>query len=299
MKSYNELERILNDEKPVLLISNGINRHNNKSHPSWEDLLGDLSPDCDLTKRMMEARDLSNTEKYDIIDHHTSNIQSPSNLKERSREDLQIRICDVLRSWQPSDHHKRIVKWAERNKMPIITVNYDENLSCAIKAEFYKHGNRHRPVFPWDSYFSTQKIEDPRTSFAIWHAHGTIRLRKSIRAGLRHYMGSVRNVRENFIYTQNTGLYTMYEAWEGKRTWLQIFFFCPIIMIGFGFNKDETFLRWLFLERAFLHRYNPQYFKKTWFVQSENNERLFLEKLGSEVIRADFEEIYENNAWNY
>lgn len=301
MKNYREeLGKILNDEKPALLIGNGINLHNknNESTTSWNELLANLSPEIGLTKH----KDLSNTEKYDIIDYKTRSVVGHSDPKARPREDLQISICNMLRSWEPSDHHKKIVKWAKRKKVPIITVNYDENLSRAIKAKFYKHGRRHRPVYPWDSYFSTQKIDDPRTSFAIWHAHGTIRLQKSIRIGLRHYMGSVRNVREKFIYNNETGLYKKYEDWEGTRTWLQIFFFCPIIMIGFGFNKDETFLRWLFLERAFLHRQNPKYLRKTWFVGSKDKSRSFLEMLGVEMIPIpadEYEQIYENNAWDY
>lgn len=48
-------------------------------------------------------------------------------------------------------------------------------------------------------------------------------------------------------------------SWRGFHTWLHPFFSSDIAIIGFGFGKDETFLRWLFLERARLFQRFPSH----------------------------------------
>lgn len=127
---------------------------------------------------------------------------------------------------------------------------------------------------------------------------------RSIRLGLTHYMGSVQRAR-SWVYG-GRGLRAMAInreiSWRGANTWLEIFFFCPIMIFGFTFGKDENFLRWLFLERARLHKIVPRWKTKTWFfeVQSSNsqNRRPFFEGLGIEYVTVpDFAEIYEDPIW--
>jgi hypothetical protein len=142
-----------------------------------------------------------------------------------------------------------------------LTVNFDENLSNAARAEVFRGGDGFTDYYPWSSYFSDAEIGDPRASFAIWHAHGMRQYRRSIRLGLTHYMGAVQRARP-LIYNRGG----LRELGAGtplgvSGTWLEVFFFCPLVMLGFGFNKDETFLRWLFLERARLHRLRPEWKK--------------------------------------
>jgi len=83
-----------------------------------------------------------------------------------------------------------------------------------------------------------------------------------------------------------------------------VFFFCPLILVGFGFGKDENFLRWLFLERARLHKLRPDWAAKTWFVDrgtaDEKQRRVFLEGLGMEVVTVpEYSDIYANQAWKH
>jgi hypothetical protein len=90
--------------------------------------------------------------------------------------------------------------------------------------------------------------------------------------------------------------------WRGRNTWLDILFFCPMMIFGFGFNKDENFLRWLFLERARLHKINPVWKTKTWFIDTPRNGSLhrkpFFEGLGMEYVTvADYADIYEDPTW--
>ena len=91
-------------------------------------------------------------------------------------------------------------------------------------------------------------------------------------------------------------------SWRGSGTWLEVFFCCPLMIVGFSFGKDENFLRWLILERARLHKLVPSWRKNGWFVAKKSSEndhrRPFFEKLGIKfVIVSDHEEIYENDVW--
>ncbi|MER8441394.1 hypothetical protein NKH36_34055 [Mesorhizobium sp. M1312] len=67
------------------------------------------------------------------------------------------------------------------------------------------------------------------------------------------YMGSVDRARA-WMYRGDNSLIRYLQgnsvSWRGFHTCLHPFFSSDIAIIGFGFGKDETFLRWLFLERA-------------------------------------------------
>ena len=297
---------ILRQQRLVLLVGNGINRHNGDKSSSWNGLLDKLAAKWNPTLCVTETSDMSNTEFFDILDIDRGK-QDPAKSK-IGRRNLQEEFSNLMGSWKPADHHKKIVGWALQHETPIITVNFDENLSRAVRADFWRAKKRFTHYYPWSSYFSNRQIDDPRSNFAIWHAHGMMRYKTSIRLGLRHYMGSVQRAR-GWIYNSSDGLLTKAHNgencpdWQGSDTWLQSFFFCPILMLGFGFGKDETFLRWLFLERALLHRTRPDWKEKTWFVDTEKptdpvKRRPFLEGLGIEVVTVkDHADIYEDPAW--
>ena len=282
--------------KPALLIGNGINQFKSSASSSWKDLLGKLAATYDLNLSQKEMDEMSNTEFFDILD-----LAKP--LEDRSS--LQRSFCDLMKSWEPSEHHQTIVSWAQRHQAPIITVNFDENLSKAIDAK-YIIGKGFTQWYPWSSYFSDQQINDPRTSFAIWHAHGMMRYSQSIRLGLTHYMGAVQRAR-TWVYRGDNALRGLAAkrgeaTWTGQNTWLDVLFFCPLMIFGFGFNKDENFLRWLFLERARLHKINPSWKAETWFIDTPRNgslhRRPFFEGLGMEYVTVtDYADIYEEAKW--
>ena len=249
--------------KPALFIGNGINQFKNSATSSWKDLLGTLAADYQLNLSQKEMDEMSNTEFFDILD-----LAKP--LEDRSS--LQRKFCDLMKSWEPSEHHSAIVSWAQRHQSPIITVNFDENLSKAANAK-YVVGEGFTQWYPWSSYFSDTRIDDPRRRFAIWHAHGMMRYAQSIRLGLTHYMGAVQRARP-WVYRGENALRSAAtkgsdSRWKGRNTWIDVLFFSPMMIFGFGFNKDENFLRWLFLERARLHKLNPRWKTKTWFIDTD------------------------------
>ena len=123
------LAKILGARKPpALLIGNGINRHSNNARSSWEDLLGKLARKQSLSFTQKQMLEMSNTEFFDILD-----LAKPK----QDRGSLQREFCDLMASWQPADHHAIIMGWAQRHAVPIITVNFDENLSRSIGAQYF------------------------------------------------------------------------------------------------------------------------------------------------------------------
>ena len=300
----NKLKEILG-HKPTLLIGNGINLHDNEGFPNWNDLLVKITEDLGLNLDSKITEDMSNTERYDIIDlaYRTMYMYKPS----RYESSLQQAICSSLEDWDHTCHHKTIVNWAMGNDVPIITVNFDKNLSYAADIQENFFTDRRITTYPWNSYYSKEKIKEPESEFAIWHAHGTIELPRSIRLGLRHYMNSVINAKSRMLNNSKNGLFCPDQhlpynsKWSGLKSWLQAFLFNKILVIGFGFEKDETFLRWLFLERAFFRK---KYLGKSgisaWIVdvKKEKKKRSFFESLNTKVVNFEqYSDIYENDAW--
>lgn len=291
MTEFSQL--ISTQEKPALLIGNGINLFNGSDSSSWRRLLGTLAHRSNLKLSEDEAAEMSNTEFFDILD-----------LAKENKSSLQKEFCYLMTDWKPSDHHIDIVNWARRHSRPILTVNFDENLSKSIDARLYGRGKDFTDFYPWNSYFSDRLIADPRNSFAIWHAHGMARYSRSIRLGLTHYMGSVQRAR-SWLYGER-GLRAQAkhgnDTWRGRESWLDIILFCPLVIFGFTFGKDESFMRWLFLERARIHRIRPEWKAKTFFVDTPKNGSLhrkpFFNGLGIEYIAIRrYSEIYSNVAW--
>ncbi|CAM3638094.1 hypothetical protein [Thalassospira profundimaris] len=283
-------------EKPALLIGNGINIHGGNGTSNWDGLLDKLARRQGLEFTSSEREEMSNTEFFDILD-----LAKPY----EDRETLQSEFCDLMKTWQPTRHHERIANWALRNKRPIVTVNFDENFSRSINADFYRSSKGFTDFYPWSSYFSDRRILRPREEFAIWHAHGMMRYRRSIRLGLTHYMGAVQRARA-WVYSVENSLRARKKLgaidWQGSDTWLDILFFSPVLIFGFSFGKDENFMRWLFLERAKLQKIASIQSGETWFVEKKSqnslNRKAFFERLGMRFITVEsYAEIYEDPAW--
>jgi hypothetical protein len=288
------LSELMKGQKPALLIGNGINRHNSRDS-SWDQLLDQIAKQQGLKLTKEERQEMSNTEFFDILD-----LAKPS----EDRSSLQAQFCNLMSGWKPAAHHTNIVRWAHRHHRPIVTVNFDENLSRAMDTDFYRTRGSFTDFYPWRSYFSDREIADPRSSFAIWHAHGMMKYPRSIRLGLTHYMGSVQRAR-SWVFNSGGLRGVVKQAgteWRGSDTWLEVLFFSPLLIIGFTFGKDETFLRWLFLERARLHKIAPERKAKTWYVCGESGDsqhrRLFFERIGMNFATLPkYADIYEAPFW--
>src|SRR6185295_4780182 len=92
------------------------------------------------------------TEFFDVID-----------LKAGARSgELAGTFCEEMRSWHPQEHHRRIMDWAVRHDVPVLTTNFDEVLSNAVNAKLMRPnvaGFTH--WYPWDSRFAHELHDDP------------------------------------------------------------------------------------------------------------------------------------------
>lgn len=299
----NTLVSILSRQSGVaLLVGNGINRFANQNS-SWEDLLATISRRLEIDLSQDELLEMSNTEFFDILDISRQSSDSTY---------LKQLFCDLMRHWMPGAHHSRLVGWAQRYASPIMTVNFDENLSRSVSTKFILTCGLAPPkvgfssYYPWQSFFGPENVENPAEAFGIWHPHGMLRYSRSIRLGLRDYMGSVQRAR-SWIYHGENSLVRYFkqdkQSWRGFQTWLHPLFTCDIALVGFGFGKDETFLRWLFLERARLHKQFPLRARRAWFVtvdDARNRHREpFLTRLGIQMVELkSHQHIYESEAWD-
>lgn len=268
---------------------------NDHENSSWETLLQTLAERQGIFLNQNQLKEMSNTEFFDLLE-----LARPYD----GRGNLQKDFCDLMAPWGHKDHHEILMAWAIRRSAPVITVNFDEILSAASGATFVRTKSGFTDFYPWSSYFSVGPIENPRSEFAIWHAHGMVRYPRSIRLGLTHYMGSVERARRLIYGSHGLRSNTVVTSkdWKGAGTWLEPLFFCPILVIGFGFGKDENLMRWLFLERARFHRIRPAMKSEAWFVvrgaEIDDHRRPFFEGLGIKMLFIDsYEDIYENIAW--
>ena len=88
-------------------------------------------------------------------------------------------------------------------------------------------------------------------------------------------------------------------CWNGINTWLHIFFNADLCILGLGLDVNETFLRWLMIERESYFRKFPERSKEGWYLYSredkmEEGKRLFLQSTGfNEIKLKSREEVYE------
>jgi len=117
-------------------------------------------------------------------------------------------------------------------------------------------------------------------------------------------MGSVQRAR-SWVYGKS-GLrqnpQQRISSWSGSQTWLQVLFLSPLMIFGFGFGKDELFLRWLFLERARLHKRLPKWAVQTWFIETgtaqQGRRDAFFEGLGIKRVTVEkYADLYDNPEW--
>lgn len=131
------------------------------------------------------------------------------------------------------------------------------------------------------------------------------RYRRSIRLGLRHYMGPVQRAR-TWLHRGEANLFNAKNRpdWNGARTWVHLIFNKPLLIFGLGLTETEVFLRWLLIERARYFRKFPERAHPAWYVYthedddtSEAGKLFFLEGVGINCVKADYAEIYESPSW--
>lgn len=289
-----DMQTLLATKKNLaLVVGNGINRYGKDNEEnSWESLLLQLAKRY-KPKFTRRPEGVSLTEFYDVLE------------LEASTASLQKDFCELISSWKPFDHHRRVVEWAVANKAPILTTNFERVLADCAGFQRYRTMKGHFTAhYPWETYFGAGQIDDPCSGFGIWHINGTEVYRQSIRLGLSHYMGSVQRARSWLHSRGKRGLLSgnSHKSWRGSKSWLQVIFSSRLLIFGLGLGENEVFLRWLLIERARYFRKFPARALEAWYIQhepvSDFGKKFFLEGVGVKTIEVSgFDAIYGESTW--
>lgn len=289
-----------NKEDLAFFIGNGINRYNDRqSERSWDDLLRQIYNEVSGANATEIPTGISLTEYYNIIELSVARGMDYLSLKKR--------FIDKLEGWRPGRHHNLISDKARILDVPILTINFDQTIKDSINATKYpiKRGKSFSDFYPWEVYFSNKEIEDPLSGFAIWHVNGMQDYPRSIKLGLTDYMGMIRKAHP-LIHKNDACLYDGKDQpfWAGYKSWLHIIFNKSLFFFGLGLDEQEVFLRWLLIERTKYFRKFPERRKKGWYVSVreidngiDDGKRLFLEKLGIEILEVQKTESLYDEMW--
>lgn len=276
----------------AFIIGNGINRYGSEKGNSWEEILLSLWSAIFDQKLEKLPSGISLTEIYDLLDLEI--------FKKRLNLSIQKKISDYMSGWEPKSHHIRILTKIKVFNSPILTTNFDENLSTCLGLSFHKFDEfPFTDFYPWGCYYSNKKLFDPLEGFGVWHINGMIKYFRSIRLGLTHYMGSVEKTRRLLHKGKEEKLFEGKDIfkWEGYKTWLHIIFNKSLLIFGLGLNENETFIRWLLIERAKYFSKHPSRRPESWYIDCGRNDnegkKLFLENVGITYLRVNtYKEIY-------
>jgi hypothetical protein len=285
-----------NHHDVALVIGNGIHRYGPARTNSWDALLITLASrygmDVDHVPEGASA-----TEFFDVLDLHAQGRNG----------ELANAFCAFMSRWKPLEHHRRIMRWAVKHDVPVLTTNFDDVLSNAVDAHLMRPEIKgFTDFYPWDSRFAQTLYDDPCAGFGVWHINGMARYSRSIRLGLTHYMGSVQRAR-GWLHRGETRLFDGKDRdyWPGCRTWMHLIFNKPLLIFGLGLRENEVFLRWLLIERARYFAKFPERRRAGWFIfthdpddRTETGRHFFLEGVGIHCIEVrDYAAIYDNSAW--
>ncbi|MEJ5144643.1 hypothetical protein [Sphingobacterium sp. MYb388] len=288
-----------NSNDLAFIVGNGINRYpNNPSAISWDDLLVKLwqkfAPD--IFNRVPKGMTI--TEFYDLLDLANDN-ESTSNFQ------IQKEASSLLGNWPFASHHKIFMEKARELEIPVLTTNFDSVLPDSLALhQYYTDTKGFSDFYPWTTYYGDRQLELPTDGFGVWYINGLTRYPRSIRLGLSHYMGSVERARNLIHKGQEGKLFAGKDVnnWRGCKTWLHLIFNKSLCIFGLGMDENETFIRWLLIERARYFKKFPNRRKKGWYILPKVSEpdefnlgkRYFLETIGFELIEAEnFEDIYQ------
>lgn len=295
------LKRVLEDHKDLdlaFVIGNGVNRYiQGNDDWSWKNIL------CKAWGQFTNynvscIEGMSLTEMYDILELHI----------ERNKADsLKEKIIEPFKEGCQLESYEEIRKYLEHWDVPVLTTNFDHMLEMGYSRMTLKHplitGRYYAKnyYYPWDRYFSNKQIHDAAHDYAIWHINGFVDFPKSIKLSSSEYIAQASYSR---AYIHKNSMDDFYNKninnWIGYNTWLHPIFNCSLCFIGLSLNEDETFLRWLLLERKKYYKKFPDRVHQGWYVYKEDEmfqqgKELFMKGVGLEPVAVkEYSEIYED-----
>lgn len=288
------IKQVLNRNKSNLafIVGNGINRfaYAQNQDVSWNALLLDVWQQISNRTLSNISDGISLTEFYDIMEFEAGSI-----------DEVRLKVVESLDKWQPVEYHKWLQNKVAEWNVPLLTTNFDRNLDDGLRFNKLENGNiGFTDFYPWNVYFGNTILSYPTEGFAVWHINGMVGYRRSIRLSLSEYMGLSARVR-SFLHKEESiddFNFKNQNNWKGYNTWLHIIFNSSLCIFGLALDENETFLRWLLIERAKYFRRFPERRKKGWYVcksdEISEGKKFYLDYLGFEMVTLEnYEEIYK------
>ena len=291
-----EIRRELSESRSRLafVIGNGINRYQSDT-PTWEDMLLHLY-------HLVTGNELNSIEKGILYTEFYNLLQVDGETTEQLRQEV---IAYTNQHYKPTAYHNQLQRILMGWQVPVLTTNFDNCLEQGCSMYRMKNldgpSRRFTDYYPWEVYYSNHRLTDPLNGFGVWHINGMTKYRRSIRLSLSEYINQTSRA-SKFIHSDESLMNFDRKNkvfWNGYNTWLHVFFNTHLCIFGLGLDVNETFLRWMMIERERYFRKFPDRRMKGWFIytkkdQMEAGKRLFLQSTGfEEVLLNDYEDMYE------
>lgn len=228
--------------------------------------------------------------------------------------ELKESVCNEIRDWKLNDDLSVMLRSVYEMNAPILTTNFDLSISkkmnewfpCLMQYQTMKSSMRSE-VFRWSDYYGRKGLEDPCSGFGIWHIHGYSSFPQSLCLGLSDYIRCTKEawqkIHKNDFFETDAFVGKNTVKWVGYRTWLHIIFNKSLFIIGLKLSENETFLRWLLMQRAKYYTLFNSRSHKGWYVYTQKEEKdadffgkkVFLEKVGITMLKVDdYDQIYKD-----
>lgn len=284
----------------AFVIGNGINNYAYYPDDSckWDKLIFNAWKEV-TGSTISSIKGMSLTEFYNLLEIKTG----------LPDKDLKPKVLDSLKHLKPNSFHEEFGDYLVGWDVPVLTTNYDSNIEFDL---FDRHIVRHpkhpdkvmSAHYPWDRYYGLKGKTNPREGFGVWHINGMFDFRQSIKLSLTEYINQSVHARK-YIHAGNEPYDDFgnknHEQWPGYNTWLHIVFNCSLCIFGLSLDRDETFLRWLLIERKKYFMKYPDRAKEGWFIYTSKKEmeknpgqKIFLNEVGFKTVSADsYKSLYE------
>lgn len=291
-KSQDVLRRYYINKDLAFIFGNGINRYNNdNSSNSWSSLLLDVWDAISSRTMSVIDKGITMTEFYNIMEFEA-----------KSSQKVRQKTVEIVKSWKPSSYEKALKNRLIDIDCPVLTTNFDNNIDQGLQRFVMKDNQGFSDYYPWNVYYSNKRLSNPLDGFGVWHINGVVDYPRSLRLSLSEYINQSSRTRK-YIHSDDTldnFARKSISNWNGYHTWLHLVFNSNLCIIGLGLDEQETFLRWLLIERMmYFYNYNERK-KKGWYVCckddiKDSGKKLFLDYLGFEIIcLPNYKSIYED-----
>lgn len=286
----------------AILFGNGFNRITNEKC-SWDDILA--------SKVDNDLRDISYTLQYESAYLKEFQKKSKSNDETLFKEDIVKGI--------KSDFTNKVYEiLADSPIKYFITTNYNTTLDNVLNSRGFRLEIDTKRLEKIYSIRRKHKFDKERETKEVWYAHGEVSNTKSIMLGYDHYCGSLAKINDYIkgkydypgIKDKVPSIEKKLELWKNEKveelrrsliSWIDLFFFSDLHIIGLGLDFSETDIWWILNKRKRLiaDRKVEELPNKIHFYMTEGDskKKLLLEYFGVEVIEYtvkdnNYEEVY-------